>query len=467
MDPVLCVDVGSTWTKALLIDAGSGGAGADVRVLADASVPTTLPPDGDVLDGVAAVRADVAAQAGLDVAALPAEELLVCSSAGGGLRLAVVGYEEQVSALAGHRVALSAGGVVVHVHAGPLDWAGLGALRACAADVVLLTGGTDGGNGEVLLHNARRLASERRGAPVVVAGNAQVAGEAERLLRATGRRVEVVANVMPAIGRLVPDGARHAIRELFLRHVIGGKRLSTSRLDSLTFAQLVRAPTPDAVVAGVGVLADRAGDVLVVDVGGATTDVCSALGEASLVEPPGRGRPVPQQARLRTVEADLGMRRSAPSLVVAAVEEGLLDGPFQAVPGPRGLLEQYAARVSADPAHLPSNGQERDAEQQLATLAVRIAVRRHARPAGPGEAGRPLQHLAWVVGSGGVLRHATQGARRQILEPLTIDHGGGWSVPDDPGLVVDTRYLLFAVGLLAEHHPEVAARLAGQVLDGS
>ena len=78
----------------------------------------------------------------------------VCSSAGGGLRLAVVGYEQLVTAEAGHRVGLSAGARVVHVAAGPLDRAGVAALRAARPDVVLLVGGTDGGDAEVLRHNA-------------------------------------------------------------------------------------------------------------------------------------------------------------------------------------------------------------------------------------------------------------------------------------------------------------------------
>lgn len=229
MEPVLCVDVGSTYTKALLVDVEAG------RVRASAATATSLPPSGDVLEAVVAVRAEVAERAGLDVDLLPADRMLVSSSAGGGLRVAVVGYEEQASSLAGHRVALTAGGVVVHVHSGPLDWAGLSALRAARPDVVLLTGGTDGGNSEVLVHNARRLAGERRGAPVVLAGNAAVADEAAAVLRGTGQRVEVVANVMPRIGQLHPGPARAAIRELFLRHVIGGKQLSRSRIDQLSF----------------------------------------------------------------------------------------------------------------------------------------------------------------------------------------------------------------------------------------
>ena len=138
------MDVGSTFTKGVLVDVTDGVA------LATAAHPTTLATD--VLDGVAAVRSEVERQAGRR-----ADEVLACSSAGGGLRLAVIGYEAQVSAEAGRRVGLSAGARVVHVHAGPLGTADLARLRASRPDVLLLVGGTDGGNGEVLLHNARRI----------------------------------------------------------------------------------------------------------------------------------------------------------------------------------------------------------------------------------------------------------------------------------------------------------------------
>src|SRR5690606_161435 len=122
----------------------------------------------DVMDGVDSVCRELASHG-------PVTETLVCSSAGGGLRIAVVGYEREVTAEAGHRVALSAGGRVVHVSAGRLTGEGVRELRASAPDLVLLVGGTDGGNADVLRHNATRLAKARISVPVVVAGNSDVA----------------------------------------------------------------------------------------------------------------------------------------------------------------------------------------------------------------------------------------------------------------------------------------------------
>lgn len=126
----VCADVGSTWTKVAVVDRVSGA------LVASAARPSTI--GTDVLHGLDAAVA--AATAGLSQ--LGSAPWYVCSSAGGGLRLAVLGYEQLITARAGHQVGLSAGARVVHVGAGRLDPAGLAALRAARPDVVLLVGGT-------------------------------------------------------------------------------------------------------------------------------------------------------------------------------------------------------------------------------------------------------------------------------------------------------------------------------------
>jgi uncharacterized protein (TIGR01319 family) len=443
MTAILCVDVGSTFTKAVLADQESG------ELLATAEHPTMT---SEVLASVAAVRQAVQQRAGTVAA-----QILVCSSAGGGLRLAVVGYERLITAEAGQRVALSAGGRVVHVASGRLDRAAVEALRASGPDLIVLTGGTDGGNGEVVVHNARRLGIARLPVPVILAANVDAAQDAAAELTGRGRSVTVTANVLPQIGRLDPLPARQAIREAFLAHVIGGKGLSrgSSTLDGRTFAELVRAPTPDAVLSGLEVLGSS-DDVLLVDVGGATTDVYSVLAPHRAA--PGRDDarpPAPAAGELwpsRTVEGDLGVRWGAVGVVEAARAEGLLDGPAAET------LARYAEVVRADPAHLA--GGDAGADRTLAALAAMIAVRRHGRPVRPGAPPRALREVERVIGSGGVLRHASAGGRAQVLRPLLADHAGGWAVPDRAGLAVDAGYTLFAAGLLAPHAPAAAARLA-------
>ncbi|GAA1175655.1 methylaspartate mutase accessory protein GlmL [Ornithinimicrobium humiphilum] len=443
----LLVDVGSTFTKGALL-------GTDGQLLARAAAPTTVGPGRDVLDGLLEVCRALG-EGGrvpdpLDEA--QRDRVLVCSSAGGGLRLAVVGYERAVTAEAGHRVGLSAGAKVVHVAAGRLTTAGVAELRAARPDVILLVGGTDGGNAEVLLANARRLATSRVGAPVVVAGNVEARDDVAAELARTNRRVTLADNVLPRIGVVHPGPARRAIREVFLEHVIGGKGLSKGP----RFGRLVRAATPDAVLSGVEVLAEVLdGDVMVVDVGGATTDVYSVLtpqGEdASL-----RKHVVATLWHARTVEGDLGMRWGAPGVLEAAAAEALpgADDP---------ALAAWVGRVHTDPATLPAAPEEQALDLRLATMAATVAARRHGRPAAPGEAPRPLKDVRLLLGSGGVLRHTAPKDSAAVLGAVLADHGGGWRPPDGAATAVDTAYLLFAAGLLAREHPVLARAVAEQV----
>jgi len=458
---VVCVDVGSTWTKAALV-------GGDGVLLATSSHVTTPP---EVLDGIAA------AVAGLGP--VPAgTTTLACSSAGGGLRLAVVGQEPLVSAEAGRRVALSAGARVVHVRAGSMTGADVRALRASRPDVVLLVGGTDGGDARTLLHNAARLAANRLAVPIVLAGNAAARDDALALLRSTGRTVVVAANVLPDVGELNPGPAREAIRAVFLDHVIGGKKLSRGP----RLRRLVRLVTPDAVLVGVGrlaaVLARRqpiaagpapsgpalpgaalssaalpgaalswaaraedaqAGAVLVVDVGGATTDVYSAVSDP----PEPQRHAVALPAQRRTVEGDLGMRISAPGVVTEALTERLIsDHEADAL---LAAAHHRAANPSWVPVAIdPAAGAAVDA--RFAALAAVLAVRRHLRmidgQLGPHGAGL-------LVLSGGVFRHATPEALASMTAVLR----------DDPvlrpilrhaAIRVDADYVLAPAGLLAD-----------------
>ncbi|MFC7360747.1 glutamate mutase L [Nocardioides astragali] len=463
MSAVVCVDFGSTFTKAALVDLDTGD------LLATAAHATTLPGtggDGDVLDGYDACVSALAEQ---DPAAVEAD-VLACSSAGGGLRIAVVGNEELVTAEAGRRVALSSGGKVVLVLSGELDADKLTCLRDAEPDVVLLVGGTDGGNAEVLEGDADFLSKVPWAGPVVVAGNVESQPFVEAAFEHSRTPYVLADNVVPKIGVLAPDSARRAIREIFLSHVIGGKHLS-HRTDARgrAFTDLVRGATPDIVLTGVELLArglddqhPGAGDVVVVDVGGATTDVHSVVEldpETASIDGRGLSREVVGVTPVtRTVEGDLGMRWSAISTVEAA---GRVD------------LASAAARRRAHPDLLPDSEAEREADLDIAAAAVRIALERHAgrskvvvSPEGRvvERSGKDLREVDLLVGSGGVLRHGGPDAVRRVLMPATGDaFEGGWQLPRDPAVVVDRDYVLAAAGLLAEEHPVAAHRLVSRL----
>ena len=446
---VVCVDTGSTFTKAAAVVVEGREVG---RLLSSSEVPTTVGPGLDVLTGLDDAVARVTVEAG----GKPAD-VRVCSSAGGGLRLAVVGYERVVTAEAGARVGLSAGAKVVHVSSGPLDRHKLAALAATRPDVVLVVGGTDGGDAEVLRHNASRLAVAGPRLPYVVAGNVDVRDEVIDEFRRRRRTVVGTANVLPRIGVLDPHPARAAIRDVFVHHVIGGKGLTKGP----RFERLVHGATPDLVLAGVELFADSGvGDVLLVDVGGATTDVYSALTpdaeEASL-----HREVVEVMWRGRTVEGDLGMRWGATGVADAALVERLL------ADDEHDEVDATARGRHDDPSWLPVTDADRAMDARIARLALTVALRRHARPAETVDGrspGRDLSHVAVVVASGGVFRHATPAAVRDMLEPVTTDHAGGWRLPRSPRLTVDQRYVMAAAGLLADDHPDAASGLLARAL---
>ncbi|HET8664793.1 MAG TPA: glutamate mutase L [Nocardioides sp.] len=436
MSAVVCVDFGSTFTKALLVDLDGG------TVAAAAEHRTTI--DTDVLDGYDACLAALVEQ---DARAADAETL-ACSSAGGGLRIAVVGNEELVTAEAGRRVALSSGGKVVAVFAASRgnDLAG---IPASEPDVVLLTGGTDGGNPEPILACARALADVWSG-PVVAAGNVDAQADVAEIL--VHHPLVLASNIVPRIGVLAPEGARTAIRELFLSHVIGGKHLS-SRAD---FVAMVQGATPDVVLTGVELLAEVAGDTVVVDVGGATTDVHSVVELDP--EDAGLSREVVATSRVtRSVEGDLGMRWSALTTAEAAGRDDLLEA---------------ARRRHDDVSFVPVDAVEQDLDEELAREAVGLALRRHAgrskvvvSPEGRvvERSGKDLREVGLLVGSGGVLRHGRPGVAERVFAGSVGQVEGGWQLPQHAQVTVDQQYVLAAAGLLAAPHPEVARRLVGHL----
>ena len=177
---------------------------------------------------------------------------------------------------------------------------------------------------------------------------------------------------------------------------------------------MVRAPTPDAMLRGVEVTAEVLGaDLLVVDVGGATTDVYS------VVTPEGEDATLRKDVvgtlwNARTVEGDLGVRWNAVGVVEAAARERI----------PVGVaLHRYAATVVRRP-RAPAGRRPRESRSTSSWPPSRRWWRsvRHGRPGAPGASPRPLGDVGLVLGSGGVLRHATAragyaGARRRHRRP--------------------------------------------------
>jgi uncharacterized protein (TIGR01319 family) len=442
MTAALLIDFGSTWTKLRALDVESG------ELLGTAQGPSTVASDVNI-----GLRAALEALARSVRGGLPSFAFrLASSSAAGGLRMVTVGLVRELTAEAARQAALGAGARLAASFAYRLTARDVVGIEALAPDIVLLTGGTDGGNRDAIVHNAQALAASALRCPVVVAGNRETTDEIVALLAGNGRTAIAAANVLPALDTLDIEPARAAIRDVFMQRIVHAKGIDRAEIDRVLM------PTPAAVLEGARLLSDGAGGrdglgpLVVVDPGGATTDVHS-IGEGEAT--PGVVRHgLPEPHAKRTVEGDLGMRHNA-SAIVAAVG-------VDALAAQAGVARDAAAtalmRFQADVEALPATEDEARLDDALVRAAVDIAVGRHAGTVetvytahGPVQLqrGKDLSEIAWLIGTGGAIVHARDPAA--ILRVACAGARNPQQLrPRSPRLAVDADYLLYAAGLLAQ-----------------
>src|SRR5512146_928099 len=364
MSIALLIDLGSTYTKLRAVDL------ADGTVLASAQRPSTVATDVNV--GLDAALAALAAK----LPRMPAfRHRLASSSAAGGLRMVTAGLVRELTAEAARQAALGAGAKLVGSFAYRLTRGDLAEIERLRPDIVLLCGGTDGGNRDVIVHNAQALAASHVRCPVVVAGNREATDEIVALLVDADRLAIPAANVLPALDTLDIEPARNAIRDVFMRRIVHAKGIdrAAGSIDRVLM------PTPAAVLEGARLLADGVpgrqglGPLVVVDPGGATTDVHS-IGTGEPAEAGVIRHGLPEPYAKRTVEGDLGMRHNAATIVDAVGLEALAADARVAV----AAAAAGVARVESDIEALPENDIEIRLDEALVRAAVRIAVTRHA-----------------------------------------------------------------------------------------
>ena len=362
MKPVLLIDFGSTYTKLTAVDVDSE------TLLGTAAAYTTV--QTDINDGLSKGLALLEEKTGkIDYA-----ETYACSSAAGGLRMVTSGLDPELTGEAAKLASLGAGAKVVGIYAFQLTEDDLEDIAAQKPDIFLLVGGTDGGNTECILHNAKMLASMKPEFPIVVAGNRTAARQCQRILE--GCEVYLCPNVMPKFGVLNIEPPQKQIRQIFLNRIIQAKGLSKA-------AQLlsdIMMPTPSAVLQAMDLLAQGCegelgiGDLVAVDVGGATTDVYSiADGMPEHMNTVYKGLPEPFSKR--TVEGDIGMRYSIQGIVDAAG----IDRVSQLSGLSRARVQELVDYLKEHTDTVPGGDSELESlDFALASMAIEEAVRRHA-----------------------------------------------------------------------------------------
>jgi uncharacterized protein (TIGR01319 family) len=456
--PVLALtDFGSTYTKVALVNSTTGD------LLATAQAPTTV--HNDVMVGYRN-----AVNRACSVANIPAAQVtsIASSSAGGGLSVGSIGLVDDYTAAAARQAALNSGAKVDLVISGHLDTEKLNIINKTNMDVLLFSGGTDGGHTKQVIANAKLIAGAIKPCPIIIACNKDISDVVATIFCDTGFEVTTTENVLPDIDTMNIDPARRAINKLFIERVIIGKGLS----DAVEFSNTVIMPTPEAVLVATELLSkgtalqQGVGDILVIDIGGATTDIHS-----SLSKPPtrtgfrSRGPGLP--TLMRSVQGDLGMRWNASS--VCSQDEvwlkSILDLGTVSWRQVTNICEEWELQP-----HRVLTDKSIDSliEPLLAISCAAIAIERHCGKTSavyiPNQGvdliqdGADFREIPLVVGTGGILIHNSDGTG--VLErALRRQKAGHTLSPTNARAQIDSHYIMAAAGLLSTQNPDAALHL--------
>lgn len=450
---IISVDIGSTFTKG----AAFADEGDDLRLLAQASTATTT---NNLVVGFQRVVDDLR-RATAPSPATP--NVIFSSSAKGGLRVAAIGVVPNLTVKMAREAACSAGARLVAAFSHKLSKHDVRRLEDSNPDIVLFTGGTDGGNETINLHNAEKLARSELNAVIIYAGNADVADDVAEIL--AEKQMRVTENALPELDAPNPEPAREAIREVFLDSIVQGKGL-----DAVVTAAggAEPAPTPYVMLEYVKAFAestDGLRDFCLIDLGGATTDFYSCHDDSAT---PGdvvhRGLREPMTKR--TVEGDLGMRVGAATAREAATAE--IQGQLAKAGVTLEEFDDYLSSLTANPEHLAQTPAETIFDDALAAGCVRVAEIRHVGRLARfhtvnGEihvrTGKDLRGVNTVIGAGGYLAKSDLDLATLLTKPTIDDRERLALTPEHLEVLIDRNHLFPLLANAARENRAAAVRL--------
>ncbi len=458
MKNAILLDFGSTYTKVVCVDLSQR------KVILTDKFPSTVHTDA----GIALKQCFDVAEKALGKKAFEEALKLSSSSAAGGLRIAVSGLSESLSMKAGRNASFGAGGKVVYTGTGKLTPEDIEEIKISDAEILLLCGGYEGGNYAHILHNAELLSSSELNIPVIYAGNSYVMKEVRRLFLSRGKECFTAENMMPDVGILNIESTVDIIRDLFMSRITGMNGVGAVK--AAVNGQIV--PTPAAVLSAGELLFYGSkgnpgiGPYMMLDIGGATTDVYSFAENRSYKGAKYIGAPEPDSKR--TVEGDMGMRESSSCLLK---EVGLKN--FAAVCGlQERIIETAIQRRTVEREYIACGEEEKRIDLEIAENAVRISARRHSGNVKKEfydgcrlvQRGKNLTEIRTVIGTGGILVNNPQEISERILKntELLSQETGRILLPEKVTPFVDRDYIFFAAGLLREYDEEAALAIMKQ-----
>lgn len=449
MDCYLLIDFGSTYTKLTLVDI------ENATILAKSSAHTTI--NTSILDGYEEAYKKLFNKLRENVNIV---EKYACSSAGGGLKMVVIGLTPAFTVEAGRKSALGAGARVLATFNYYLKEVDIEEIERLNPDIILLTGGEEHGNKKYIIHNSHMIGGLKKDIPIVVAGNSSANEEVAKNLEYAKKEYYITENVMPNVQSINPEPVRETIRQIFMRQIVVAKGME--EVEGITTNILM--PTPMAVTNAAKLISEGTdkykgyGDLMIVDIGGATTDIHTVSDPVKYKGMYIDGLEEPYVKR--TVEGDLGMRYSAKSLFESAGEECF----FKYDDKIDNIADRCQYRYD-NPQYISDNRIEKDLDDIIASICVNLSINRHSgktRQSYKGgknvlvQEGKDLRDLKILIGTGGILVNSED--YKSILNNYKSEDPNKLN-PEDPDLYLDKNYILSAMGLLSMVDKDLAFKI--------
>ncbi len=438
---VLVAEIGSTTT---VVNAFNG-IGIDPVFIGQGQAPTSV-LEGDVTVGLKGAIDSLTRN--LQADEITWDDMLATSSAAGGLKMTVHGLVYDMTVRAAKEAALGAGGIIKMITSGRMRRTDLKKIQEIMPNIILVAGGVDYGERETALHNMEMILSMNLNIPIIYAGNVENQDEVRLMCEEAGNQVYIVENVYPKIDTLVVEPTRKIIQDAFEEHIIHAPGMSKVR--DLVKGPII--PTPGAVMEAAKVLKDNLGDLVVFDVGGATTDVHSVTAGSEEVN---SILISPEPEAKRTVEGDLGVFVN----VSHVVEKIGIDKLKQEFPDCDEILEKYKP--------IPETDREKQFVERMTLEAVLTSLERHAghlryfyTASGKKTVaeGKDLTAIKYVIGTGGALTRLPN--KKKILEKVKNHSKEQELYPKQTAkILIDEDYILSSLGVLAKSYSDDALRL--------
>lgn len=446
---ILLVDFGSTYTKLVAVDTQTA------TIIATAKSITTI--QTSILDGYN----DALSQLFSEYGVINFDEIRACSSAAGGLKMTAIGLVEELTVEASKMACLGAGSRLSAVYSSKLSIDEVKEIEQSDVDIILLAGGIDGGNEECVMHNASLLANSSINVPIIYAGNKTCSDQIKAIL--SSKDLYVTSNVMAKLNELSIDDAQDVIRQIFIETIIDVKKMA----DAVEVIGDIVMPTPHAVLMAMELLSvgfeDEAGlgDLVLFDIGGATTDVhsiCKGFPKRGDVMLKGLVEPFAK----RTVEGDLGMRYSLNSLYENIGQYNLSKYFSEDV----NILDEVLKRVS-NIKYVPKNEKDLKIESGFAAACVDYAFSRHVgkletvyTPLGQAfyQTGKDLTKVNYIIGTGGVIVNSVFVKEIMSASLYKMEHENQLR-PVSCKFLIDRSYIISAMGLLSEIDPKCSLKI--------